>query len=74
MLMLRIAQAITRERRVVTAREMELWVHHMRDGATEENLLAWCEAAKTEGLHPDGYADAMVEFIHRGIATKSKPH
>lgn len=73
-LMLRIAQATTRDRHTVTPREMELWAEHMRNGATEENLLAWCEAAQAEGLHPEGYAAGMVEFIQRGIAPKPRAH
>jgi AbiV family abortive infection protein len=73
-LLLRMAQAVTKGKRSVSTREMELWAQHMKGGATEAKLLAWCAAAEAEGLHPEGYGAEMHQFVMRGIHPPSKPH
>jgi AbiV family abortive infection protein len=73
-LMIRLADVITKDRHTVTARKMELWAEHMRNGATGENLLAWCWAAQAEQLHPEGYAEEMERMITVGFPLKPKAH
>jgi hypothetical protein len=71
-LIVTLADAITKDQHTVTSRAMELWIEHMRDGTNEESLAAWCEAAKAERLHPDGYAEDMTWVVCEGFPPKLK--
>jgi AbiV family abortive infection protein len=60
--MVTMAKSLSKRSHTVTVRELELWVMHMQQGNTTENLLSWAKAMEQEGLYPSGYADTMATF------------
>jgi AbiV family abortive infection protein len=60
--MVKMAQSLSKRSHTVTVRELELWVMHMQQGNTRENLLSWAKAMEQEGLYLSGYADTMADF------------
>jgi AbiV family abortive infection protein len=56
------AKVLSEGKHTVTVREHELWVTHIQNGNTRQNLLAWAKAMEFEGLHPEGYLMTMSRF------------
>jgi AbiV family abortive infection protein len=61
-LLVSFAEAVTNEKDPVTTLELELWVFHISEGLSRENLLKWCAAMVEAGLKPAEYLEEMRNF------------